>query len=56
MSLKPCPECTKPVSSEASRCPQCGYPVNSSRRALRILLVVVVTVASAFATMLLFRT
>lgn len=30
MSLAPCPECGKPVSSQARACPNCGYPLKQS--------------------------
>src|ERR1019366_6536770 len=29
MSLKPCPECGRPVSELAASCPLCGRPVDS---------------------------
>ena len=31
MALISCPECTRPVSSEAAACPGCGYPVVRKR-------------------------
>ena len=51
MALKPCPECTQPVSSQALRCPQCGYPVGSRRFALTML----VSIMSAVATLIAYR-
>ncbi len=27
MSLAPCPECKRPISSQARSCPHCGYPL-----------------------------
>ncbi len=34
MALIDCPECRKPVSSEARACPACGYPVVEKLKAL----------------------
>lgn len=33
MALVDCPECAKPISSEAYVCPNCGYPTAKQRKA-----------------------
>jgi hypothetical protein len=32
VALVDCPECTKPLSSEAYFCPSCGYPTQKQRK------------------------
>ena len=33
MSLVPCPECGREISTAAEACPHCGYPIRPSTRA-----------------------
>ncbi|MCA9598266.1 MAG: zinc-ribbon domain-containing protein [Myxococcales bacterium] len=33
MALVDCPECGKPISSEAYTCPKCGYPTERHKKA-----------------------
>ena len=32
MSLRECPECDKPISTDAKACPQCGCPLSHGRK------------------------